>query len=77
MDPAMVRFSRPSTEGEAEAYACSIVASLFERPEQFVNVCTRRPPHSSWTSSDTRSSTAHDLQRDGGSGSRKLEGVLQ
>jgi hypothetical protein len=41
MDPAMVCFSAPSAEGEAETQAGSIRASLFERTEQFVTVCTR------------------------------------
>ena len=47
IDQAIVRFDRPSAEGEAKTQTGAIGAALLERAEQFVDVPSSRPPHSS------------------------------
>ena len=78
VDPAVVRLDAPSAEGEAEAQAGSIGASLLERAEQLVvTFPPGRPPHSSSISMSTRSALAPTRSVTVGARPGELERVLQ
>ena len=73
----MVRFDAPAAEGEAEADARSVGASLLERAEQFVGVPSRQTAAFVLDLDQDPLGAGADPQRDGGSRSGELEGVLQ
>ena len=77
IDPAMVRFDAPPAEGEAEAQARSIGASLLERAEQIVDVPVRETAAFVLDLDQHPLGTGADPQRDGGPRPGELECVLQ
>ena len=77
IDPAVVRFSAPSAEGETKTQAGSIGAALLERAEQLVDVPARETAAFVLDLDEHALGAGADPERDGGPGPGELEGVLQ
>src|SRR4030095_4321474 len=77
IDPALVRFSPPSAEGEAKTDAGSIGAALLERAKQLVDIPTRQAAALVLDLNEHSLGAGANPECDGGPRPRELEGVLQ
>ena len=77
VDPATVRLSAPSAEGETKTYAGSIGAALLERAEELFDIPTRETAALVLNLDVHALGAGADPERDGGPRPGELEGVLQ
>ena len=77
IDPAIVRFSAPSAEGETKTHAGSIGAALLERKKQFVDIPTRQSAALVLDLDEDALGAGANPEQDGRPRPRELEGVLQ
>jgi hypothetical protein len=73
----VVRFSRPSAEGEAQTQAGAICTSLLERAEQVVDIRSRKTAALVLDFNRYALRSAPDAQGDNRSSPSEFEGVLQ
>jgi hypothetical protein len=77
VDPATVRLSAPSAEGETKTDAGSIGAALIERAEELFDIPTRETAALVLNLDVHALGAGADPERDGGPRPGELEGVLQ
>lgn len=77
VEPPIVRFRAPSTEGETDTHSGPIGAALFERAEELLDIPTRETPALVLDLDEHALGAGINFERDGGTRPSELEGVLQ